>query len=113
MALQLLQNGAQALGILGAHPIELEPVAHQYRDFGLVLGNLGLEGLDPGVELLLGQLLGQLFHALQPQLFTRTSGVRGGIKGDHKICGQISDYLCKKQRYQKFIHRPIETKRPY
>ena len=99
MALQLLQNGAQALGILGAHPVELEAVAHQNGDFGLVLRNLGLEGLDPGVELLLGQLLGQLFHALQPQLFARTSGVRGGIKGDHKICGQISDYPSKKQRY--------------
>jgi hypothetical protein len=43
-----------------------------------------LERFDPGVELLLGQLLGQLFHALQPQLFARTSGVGGGIKGGHK-----------------------------
>jgi hypothetical protein len=82
--LYFLQDGAQALGILGAHPIEFEAVADQNRDFGLVFGDPGLEWLDPGVELLLGQFLGQLFHALQPELFAGTSGLEGGVKGGHK-----------------------------
>jgi large subunit ribosomal protein L34 len=34
-------------------------------------------------------------------------------KGVIKICGQIRDYPSKKQRYQKFIHRPAETKCQY
>ena len=84
MTLQLLQNGAQALRILGANPIQLEAVAHQNGDFGLIFRYPRLKRLDPGVELLLWQLLGQLFHALQPQLFARTGWMGGGIKGRHK-----------------------------
>ena len=105
MALKLLQYGRQAVGILGAHPIQFETVPHQHGDLGLVFRDPRLQGSNPGVELLFGQLLGQLFHTIKPQLIARTGAVGWGNVGRHKTVDRQPIIGRKKRIYQKFIHR--------
>ena len=67
LAVKLLQHAGDAARVLGANPVELEAVGHEDRDPGKVVGDLGGQGLDPGVELLFGELLGQLVDTGLPQ----------------------------------------------
>ena len=53
--------------VLGPDPVELETVGDKDGDLGKVFQYLGAQGLDPGVELLLRQFLGELVDAALPQ----------------------------------------------
>jgi hypothetical protein len=72
LAVDLLQQGGNPAGILRAHPVELEAVGHVHRGAGEVVGDLGGQRLDPGVELLLGQFLCQLVEAGLPEAVSRS-----------------------------------------
>ncbi len=66
-----LRRGGNPAGVLGTDPVELETVGHENRGSGKVVGHLGRQGLDPCVELLLGQFLRQLVKAGLPQTLPR------------------------------------------
>src|SRR6185369_16758021 len=67
LAIELLEQAGDLAAVLGPNPVELEAVGHVQRDLGKVVRNLCRQGLDPGVELLLGELLGELVDAGLPQ----------------------------------------------
>ena len=60
---QLMNFGA----VLGPDPIQFEPVSDPKGEPLTVLGQIALQGLDPGVELLLWEFLRQAIDALLPQ----------------------------------------------
>ena len=70
LAIQALQQGGNAATVLGSHPVELEAVDDKHRNASEVLTNLCVERLDPGIELLFGELLRQLINAALPQALT-------------------------------------------
>ncbi|MPM97617.1 hypothetical protein SDC9_144792 [bioreactor metagenome] len=67
MAVERLQHGGDATRILGTDPVQLEAVGHIDGDLGKIFCNECRQRLDPGVELLLWQLLTQLLNADLPQ----------------------------------------------
>mgnify|MGYP006888975347 CR=1 FL=1 len=71
LTIDLLEHAGNLAGVLGPDPVELETVGDENRDPGKVVGHLGGQGFDPGVELLFGQLLGQLVDAGLPQAVAR------------------------------------------
>jgi hypothetical protein len=91
LAVNRLQQGGNAARVLGTNPVELETVGHQQRDLGKIFGHLGYQGLDPGVELLLWQVLGQLLYAGLPQALAGVSAglAVGAAMGSSVISGGI------------------------
>lgn len=67
LAIQAFEQCGDAACVLGTDPVEFETVGHQQGDLGKIFRHLGHQRLDPGVELLLRKVLGQLFHARLPQ----------------------------------------------
>ena len=76
--MERLQNPRDARAVLGANPIELEAVADEQRQLGLIGRHPGREGLDPGVELLLRQFLRQHIQAGGPQALASIGRHVGG-----------------------------------
>ena len=67
LAIERLQQCGNAASVLSTNPIELEAIGHIDRDLGKVFRHRRGQGLNPSVELLLGQVLTELFNAGQPQ----------------------------------------------
>jgi hypothetical protein len=93
LAVDLFQQAGDAAGVLGPHPVQFEAVGHEQRDPGEVVGDLRGQGFDPGVELLLGQFLGQLFDAGLPQA---VAGAQAGVRHQavvlpltHVLCSPV------------------------
>ena len=86
LAIQLFCEGSDLAGVLGANPIELEPVGDKDRDARQIVCDLGGQGFDPGVELLLGQVLRQLVdtglpEALAYAIIGHESGFSKSVRG--------------------------------
>ena len=77
LAMQTLQHLDDFLCVLGTNPVHLEAVGDKQSQPPHVLTELRVQGLDPGVELLLGQITRQLIEAGQPQRGTRVVGKIG------------------------------------
>jgi hypothetical protein len=79
MPLQTFEHGGEATDILGPDPVQFEAVGHKQSEALLVIRDLRSQGFDPGVELLFGQLAGQLFQAGLPQTL---AGVHLKFRGE-------------------------------
>ena len=65
--MQPLQRSDNPARVLRANPVHLEAIGDEESQARLGRGKLGRQGLDPGVELLLWQLLRQRLLAGGPQ----------------------------------------------
>ena len=66
---------------MGPHPVQFEAIGDENSDFGKVLKDVGAEWFDPGVELLLGELLRELIDAALPQTLANVETRRQGRIG--------------------------------
>jgi hypothetical protein len=68
--MKFLQQTSNAIGVLGANPVQFEAITYKNNDLAEVRGDIGNQGFDPCIELLLGQFLRQLIDAGLPQIIT-------------------------------------------
>ena len=92
MTLQALQHSRQTACILRANPVQFEAIGHKQSEALLVFRHLRSQRFDPGIELLLGQLAGQLVHTGLPQGLTGIHRKFWGKSLGHVVfifCGQF------------------------
>jgi hypothetical protein len=96
VTLQTFEHRSQTTCILRANPVEFEAIGHKQSHAQLVVRHLRNQGFDPGVELLLGQLAGQLVHASLPQSLTGIHLKFWGESLGHVVfifCGQLREKM--------------------
>jgi large subunit ribosomal protein L34 len=94
VALKAFQHGRQTASILGPNPVQFEPVGDKQSEALLIVRDLCGQGLDPGVELLFGQLAGQFVHASLPQSLAGIHLKFWGVSLGHVVfifCGQLAE----------------------